>query len=118
MIAAANPDYVLNAGDDVKIISEEVEGALITDVKKSDDNINLSVGKITLDVLGGTIQLGRSNLAGFGLKEETYQGLVRELQTPLLVPAQELTREIFEGSAKVNGLEIVYRSSQCLRGMP
>ena len=106
MIAAANPDYVLNAGDDVKIISEKIEGALITDVKDSDNNINLSVGKVTLDVLSGTIQLGRSNLAGFGLKEETYQGLVRELQTPLLVPAQELTREIFEGSAKVNGLEI------------
>lgn len=66
----------------------------------------MKVGKITLNVLGGTIQLGRSNLSGFGLKPGVYQGLIRELQTPLLVPSQELTREIFEGSAKVNGLEI------------
>ena len=70
------------------------------------NGIDLKVGKITLDVSNGTIQLGRSNLAGFGLKTGTYQGLLRELQTPLLVPSQELTREIFEGSAKVNGLEV------------
>ena len=57
-------------------------------------------------MLSGAIQLGRSNLAGFGLKQGVYEGLVRELQTPLLIPSQELTREIFEGSAKVNGLEI------------
>ena len=70
------------------------------------NGIDLKTEKLTLDVLGGTIQLGRSNLAGFGLKPGVYQGLIRELQTPLLIPSQELTREIFEGSAKVNGLEI------------
>ena len=70
------------------------------------NGIDLKVGKVTLDVLGGTIQLGRSNLFGFGLKTGVYQGLIRELQTPLLIPAQELTREIFEGTAKANGLEI------------
>ena len=70
------------------------------------NGIDLKTEKLTLDVLGGTIQLGRSNLAGFGLKPGVYQGLIRELQTPLLIPSQELTREIFEGSAKANGLEI------------
>ena len=70
------------------------------------NGIDMKVGKITLNVLGGTIQLGRSNLSGFGLKPGVYQGLIRELQTALLVPSQELTREIFEGTAKVNGLEI------------
>ena len=104
LIAAANPDKPLDPGDTVKIIKSELKGALLATTKS--DNINLKTEKITLDVLGGTIQLGRSNLAGFGLKPDVYQGLVRELQTPLLIPSQELTREIFEGTAKVNGLEI------------
>ena len=104
LIAAANPDKPLDPGDTVKIIKSELKGALLATTKS--DNINLKTEKITLDVLGGTIQLGRSNLAGFGLKPDVYQGLVRELQTPLLIPSQELTREIFEGTAKVNGLEV------------
>ena len=80
------------------------EGAIA--VKAGDATISLKTKKLTLNVLNGTIQLGRSNLAGFGLKPGVYQGLVHELETPLLIPSQELTREIFEGSAKVNGLEI------------
>ena len=104
LIAAGNPDKPLDAGDTVKIIKSELKGALLATTKS--DSINLKTEKITLDVLGGTIQLGRSNLAGFGLKQDVYNGLVRELQTPLLIPSQELTREIFEGTAKVNGLEI------------
>ena len=107
LIAAHNPDFVLNAGDTVKILDNDVKGVLLVKSNKTNgDNINLNVSKITLDVLTGTIQLGRSNLAGFGLKPGVYQGLVNELRTPLLIPSQELTREIFEGSAKVNGLEI------------
>ena len=80
------------------------EGAL--SVKAGEKTYSLATKKLTLNVLGGTIQLGRSNLAGFGLKPGVYQGLIRELETPLLIPSQELTREIFEGTAKVNGLEI------------
>ena len=80
------------------------EGAIA--VKAGENTISLKTKKLTLNVLGGTIQLGRSNLAGFGLKPGVYQGLVRELQTPLLIPSQELTREIFEGTAKATGIEI------------
>ena len=106
-IACRNPDYILNAGDSIKIIENEVKGALLVKSNRlNGSSINLKTDKLRLDVLGGTIQLGRSNLAGFGLKQGTYQGLVHELQTPLLVPSQELTREIFEGTAKANGLEI------------
>ena len=91
--------------DNELLATHELEpGALA--VTAGANTISLKTKKLTLDVLGGTIQLGRSNLAGFGLKPGVYQGLVRELQTPLLIPSQELTREIFEGSAKANGLEI------------
>ena len=97
----------MNAGDVVKIIEHEVKGALLVKSNKlSGSSINLKTDKLTLDVLTGTIQLGRSNLAAFGLKPNTYNGLINELQTPLLIPSQELTREIFEGTAKANGLEI------------
>ena len=75
-------------------------------VTAGENTNSLTTKKLTLNVLNGTIQLGRSNLAGFGLKPGVYQGLIHELETPLLIPSQELTREIFEGSAKVNGLEI------------
>ena len=105
LIASHNPDHALDAGDTVKIIKSDLKGVLLVTSKK-DNNLNLKVGKVVLDVMGGTIQLGRSNLAGFGLKPDVYKGLVRELQSPLLIPSQELTREIFEGTAKVNGLEI------------
>ena len=87
------------------VASNDLEEGAIA-VKAGENTISLKTKKLTLNVLGGTIQLGRSNLAGFGLKPGVYQGLVRELQTPLLIPSQELTREIFEGTAKANGLEI------------
>ena len=94
-------------GDDA-VTTEKLEplpdGALA--VKAGENTNSLTTKKLTLNVLNGTIQLGRSNLAGFGLKPGVYQGLIHELETPLLIPSQELTREIFEGSAKVNGLEI------------
>ena len=68
--------------------------------------ITLTVSPAHLTLTNATIELGRSNLAGFGLKPGVMQGLIHELQTPLLIPSQELTREIFEGSAKESGLEI------------
>ena len=105
LIASHNPDMKLNPGDSVKILNNDVHGALLVG-RKYDSSVSLGVGKITLDVISGTIQLGRSNLAGFGLKPHVLSSLQHELTTPLIIPSQELTREIFEGSAKVNGLEI------------
>ena len=86
--------------------SEPADGSLKVTVGADANGIDMKVGKVVLQVLNGTIQLGRSNIAGFGLKPGVYQGLVNELRTPLLIPSQELTREIFEGSTKVNSLEI------------
>ena len=93
--------------DLIEEVPQEIQlepGALA--VKAGESTYSLKTEKLTLDVLGGTIHLARSNLGGFGIKPGVYQGLVRELQTPLLIPSQELTREIFEGTAKANGLEI------------
>ena len=75
-------------------------------VDSTGTTISLNCSPCRLTLSNATIQLARSNLAGFGLKPEVLQGLRSLLQTPLLVPAQELTREIFEGTAKPQGLEI------------
>ena len=61
---------------------------------------------VILNVRGGTIQMMRSDLAGFGLKPSCLEGLVRELQTPLYIPSQQLVREPFQGAASDSGLEI------------
>lgn len=70
------------------------------------NRIFVKVGFASLYAIAGTIQLARSNLAGFGLKPNVLSGLNSLLQNPILVPAQELTREIFEGTAKPNGIEV------------
>ena len=110
-----NPATIVSEYKNITTITGEGENRVVTvapldegaiAVKSGENTISLKTKKLTLNVLGGTIQLGRSNLAGFGLKPGVYQGLIRELQTPLLIPSQELTREIFDGSAKVNGLEV------------
>ena len=61
---------------------------------------------VILNVRGGTIQMMRSDLAGFGLKPSCLEGLYRELQTPLYIPSQQLVREPFQGAAGDSGLEI------------
>ena len=70
------------------------------------DKMDVTCAPCRLTLSNATIQLARSNLAGFGLKPTVLQSLHSLLQTPLLVPAQELKREIFEGVAKEGGLEI------------
>ena len=55
----------------------------------------------------GTITVARTNCAGFGVKPEVMKGLYEILKNPIIIPSQELTREIFEGSAKGNsGLDV------------
>ena len=54
----------------------------------------------------GFIRIARTNCAGFGVKHEVVLGLMETLKEPIIVPAQELTREIFEGFPTANGLEV------------
>ncbi len=42
------------------------------------------------------INVARTNLCGFGIKPEVTEGLLNSLQQPIIVPAQELSRYIFE----------------------
>ncbi len=54
----------------------------------------------------GTIYIARTNCAGFGVKHDVVLGLMETLKEPIIIPAQELTREIFEGSPSPSGLEV------------
>lgn len=70
------------------------------------NNINVTTKKISLLCSGGVIESAQTNLAGFGLKTDVHNALFNLLRTPIMVPAQELTREHFEGSASANGLNV------------
>ena len=54
----------------------------------------------------GTITVARTNCAGFGIKQDVVLGLMETLKEPIIIPSQELTREVFEGSATEKGLDV------------
>lgn len=54
-----------------------------------------------------TITVTRTNCTGFCVKLDVMEGFYEILKTPIIIPSQELTGEIFEGSTKRNsGLDI------------
>ena len=62
--------------------------------------------EVILNCRGGTIVTMKSDLAGFGVKPDCLNGLIRELNTPLLIPSQQLVREGFQGLATDAGLDV------------
>ena len=67
--------------------------------------------KVTLNTLSVNtknfkIREGRSNLFGFGLKPACYESLMSTFQEPIIIPAQEMTRVIFDQLVKANGINI------------
>ena len=75
-------------------------------VSEENTKLEITMGKNQIEILNSRITVGRSNLAGFGLKEAVATELAKRLVHPIMVPAQELTREIFEGSASKDGLNV------------
>ena len=103
-----------------KITPSVASGDGNTTIKVDDENLefvglsnngNINIWTVKYNTLQlanqGTITVARTNCAGFGVKPEVMAGLYETLKEPIIVPAQELTREIFEGSAKGNsGLDV------------
>ncbi len=79
-------------------------------VTKFVDDKNVNVWEVKFNTLQlaeqGTITVARTNCAGFGVKQEVVIGLMEILKEPIIIPSQELTREIFEGSATSKGLDV------------
>ena len=72
----------------------------------SGSQIYYKTEEVILNVRGGMIQQMRSDLHGFGLKSHVLEGLIKELQTPLVIPSQQLVREGFQGLATSAGLDV------------
>ena len=68
---------------------------------KSDNLVVMKIMDNNLVVKSNSafITVGRSNCFGFGIKREVLEGLVATLQEPIIIPAQELTRVIFDQKA-------------------
>ncbi len=66
----------------------------------------------TLSVVAnsGHISMARTNCAGFGITQEVIEGLMSSLENPIIIPAQELTRHIFENSPSANGFSTLSKS--------
>ena len=72
----------------------------------TDNGIDMKCEEAILNIRGGTITVMRSDLAGFGIKPDCLAGLQRELQTPLLIPSQQLVREAFQGNVSPAGIDV------------
>ena len=86
---------------------EESWGKSSSTVYTIDKIYKYSIGKNTLMVnqkVKPMIKKGRTNCFGFGIKPETVDGLMELFNEELYVPAQELTRHIFEQKHTEKGL--------------
>lgn len=100
-IVHAVTEKALNAA--VADASTDFKASSIKDAKENHWTVKFN----TLQLANhGEIKIARTNCAGFGVKPNVIEGLYETLKTPIIVPAQELTREIFEGTAKAEGLDV------------
>ena len=69
------------------------------------NGIDLKTGNVSLSITSATVQMMRSNIAGFELKPECLEGLRNFLRTPLIIPSQTLDRRHFASAARANGID-------------
>ena len=71
----------------------------------SENGIDVKLGKASLLITAGTIEMMRTNIAGFNLKPECHSQIYQLLKTPIIIPSQTLDRRIFASAAKANGID-------------
>ena len=71
----------------------------------SANGIDVKLGKASLLITAGTIEMMRTNIAGFNLKPECHSQIYQLLKTPIIIPSQTLDRRIFASAAKANGID-------------
>ena len=72
----------------------------------SANGIDVKLGKASLLITAGTIEMMRTNIAGFNLKPECHSQIYQLLKTPIIIPSQTLDRRIFASAAKANGIDV------------
>ena len=71
----------------------------------SANGIDVKLGKASLLITAGTVEMMRTNIAGFNLKPECHSQIYQLLKTPIIIPSQTLDRRIFASAAKANGID-------------
>ena len=71
----------------------------------SANGIDVKLGKASLSITSGTVEIMRTNIAGFNLKPECHSQIYQLLKTPIIIPSQTLDRRIFASAATSNGID-------------
>ena len=71
----------------------------------SANGIDVKLGKASLSITSGTVEIMRTNIAGFNIKPECHSQIYQLLKTPIIIPSQTLDRRIFASAAKANGID-------------
>ena len=71
----------------------------------SANGLDVKLGKAVLSITAGTIDMMRTNIAGFNLKPECHAQIHQLLQTPIIIPSQTLDRRPFASAATSNGID-------------
>ena len=71
----------------------------------SANGIDVKLGKASLSITSGTVEIMRTNIAGFNIKPECHSQIYQLLKTPIIIPSQTLDRRIFASAATSNGID-------------
>ena len=71
----------------------------------SANGIDVKLGKASLSITSGTVEMMRTNISGFNLKPECHSQIYQLLKTPIIIPSQTLDRRIFASAATSNGID-------------
>ena len=108
MIAGANPDYILNPGDAINVISADLKNGVFATSNKSLLQIvkeTYSPQKATLTVNRLTITQCKSNMQGFGVCEATRRGIENILREGIIIPSQKVDYHSFPIAPASNGIK-------------
>ena len=69
------------------------------------NGLDVKLGKATLSITAATVQMMRTNIAGFDVKPETLESIKDLLREPMIIPSQTLDRRHFASAARANGID-------------
>ena len=71
----------------------------------SENGLDIKLGKASLSITAGTVDMMRTNIAGFNVKPECYDEIYNLLKVPMIVPSQTLDRRPFASAPSASGIE-------------
>ena len=71
----------------------------------AENGLDIKLGKASLSITAGTIDMMRTNIAGFNVKSECYDEIYNLLKNPIIIPSQTLDRRPFASAPSASGIE-------------